>query len=56
MSSDLKRIEKSVNVLVGKPITWVVYGLVLVARYSYRGLVRCGSWLRNRYAVSVGKA
>jgi hypothetical protein len=54
MASELKRIEKSVNVLVGKPVTWAVYGLLLAARYAFRGAVRAVRWLRTRYAVSAG--
>lgn len=56
MSNDLKRIERSVNTIVGKPVSWAVYGLVLGVRYGYRGLVRCGSWLQARYAGYTSKA
>jgi uncharacterized membrane protein YhfC len=55
MPSELKRIEKSVNVLVGKPVTWAVYGLLLAGRYAVRGAISAGRWLRTRYAASAGK-
>jgi hypothetical protein len=53
--SELKRIEKSVNVLVGKPVTWAVYGLLLAVRYGICGLACCGCWLRRRYASCGAK-
>lgn len=56
MSSDLKRIEKSVNVVVGKPVAWLVCGLWLATKHSYHGLLRCGRWLCGRYTACVGKA
>ena len=51
MASELQRIEQSVNVVVGKPVAWAVYGLLLVTRYSARGLVSGAKWLRQRWTA-----
>lgn len=48
--TELKRIEKSVNAVVGMPITWAVYGGLLFGRCCYHGIIRGGTWLRSRYA------
>jgi hypothetical protein len=55
MASELKRIEKSVNVLVGKPVTRAFYGLLLAVRYGIRGALRVGRWLQSRYTASAGQ-
>jgi hypothetical protein len=56
MASELKRIERSVNVFVGKPVTWIVYGLLVAARYAWHGIVGCWKWLRGRYTASSARA
>lgn len=56
MSTDLKKVEKSVNTIVGKPVAYAIYGLILGVRYGWHGLRGCGSWLRNRYTTSFEKA
>ncbi len=56
MSSEIKRIEKSVNVVVGKPVTWGVYGLLVAGRYVFQGIVRCCKWVRSRFSPSVENA
>jgi hypothetical protein len=56
MNSELKRIETSVNVFVGKPVTWLLYGLVLATRHGSRQALRFVTWLRHRCAAWAAKA
>jgi hypothetical protein len=49
MNSEVKRIEKSVDVVVGKPVAWAIYGLLVGVRCAYRALVRFRTWLRQQY-------
>jgi hypothetical protein len=52
MSNELKRIEGSVNTIVGKPVAWFVLGLLVLTRYGFRAIVRCASWLKPRHVSS----
>jgi hypothetical protein len=52
MNSEVKRIEKGTNLVLAKPAAWAVYGLLVGARYGYRGLARLGTWLQRRYAAA----
>jgi hypothetical protein len=51
MTTNLKTIETAVNMLVSKPIVWLVYGLLLAVAYGLSGLVGCGRLVRRRYAL-----
>jgi hypothetical protein len=44
-----ERIEKAVNLVVGRPLAWTLYGLWLAAKHGYRAAIRFGHWLHNRF-------
>jgi hypothetical protein len=46
--TEVQRIENVVNLVIGKPLTWTLYGLWLAAKYGYRATIRFGHWLHNR--------
>ena len=49
MSIELKQIESKVNVFVGKPISWVIYGFAAVTAFGCRKVAGCGRRLRQRW-------
>jgi hypothetical protein len=51
MTSELQRIEESVNSFVGKPLARLVYGLKILTRWGIRNAVRGGSWVPERWAA-----
>ena len=40
----VKRLEKTINVVIGKPLTWAVYGLWLAATHGLRAAVQVGKF------------
>jgi hypothetical protein len=48
---EVQRIERAVNLVIGKPLTWTLYGLWLVAKHGYRAAIRLGRWVYDRYQV-----
>lgn len=54
--SEIQCLERIVNVVVGKPVTWAVYLLWHAAKAGYRCAVQLGQWLRERYARPAEKA
>ena len=46
-----ERIERAVNIVIGKPLAWTFYGLWLAAKHGYRATIRFGRWVRDRYQV-----
>jgi hypothetical protein len=47
--AEVQRIEKAVNLVIGKPLTWTLYGLWLATKHGYCNVIRFGRWLHNRY-------
>jgi hypothetical protein len=47
--AEVQRIEKAVNLVIGKPLAWTLYGLWLAAKHGYRAAIRFGRWVCNRY-------
>jgi hypothetical protein len=50
-----QNLEKVAHLVIAKPISWAIFGVVLAVTYGWRGLVRFEKWLRNRYAASGGR-
>ena len=46
---EVQRIERAVNLVIGKPLTWTLYGLWLATKHGYRAAIRFGRWVYNRY-------
>jgi hypothetical protein len=47
--AEVQRIEKAVNLVIGKPLAWSLYGLWLATKHGYRTAIKFGRWLHNRY-------
>ena len=45
---EVQRIERAVNLVIGKPLTWTLHGLWLAAKHGYRAAIKFGRWLHNR--------
>jgi hypothetical protein len=50
MSEEFKRIEGSVNRIVGKPLAWALYALWLTATRAGRAGACSARWLRAGWA------
>jgi hypothetical protein len=48
---EVQRIERAVNLVIGKPLTWTLYGLWLATKHGYRAAIRLGRWVHDRYQV-----
>jgi hypothetical protein len=53
--TEVQRIEKTVNLVIGKPLAWWLYGLWLAAKHGYRAAIRFGRWVYNRY-LAISKS
>ena len=47
--AEVQRIEKAVNLVIGKPLAWTLYGLWLLARHGYRAAIKFGRWVHDLY-------
>lgn len=47
---ELKRIEKSVNFWIGKPIAWTAFALFATARYAFVATRGLSQGLKARYS------
>lgn len=56
MTTMLKKSDKAVDAVVGKPVSWDVYDVLLPARCCLRDVVRCGNWLKSRHAAATVKS
>jgi hypothetical protein len=56
MSIEVQRLEKSLNVLIAKPLAWTIYGFWLAARHGLVAAIRAGRWLQRRWIVARGNA
>jgi hypothetical protein len=46
--SDARRLETAINFITAKPLAWVLYWLWLALKHSWRGVVWCAGWIRDR--------
>jgi hypothetical protein len=46
--AEVQRLEQIINLIVGKPLTWMLYAIWLVTRFCFRSALRFGQWLRGR--------
>ena len=46
--TEVQRIEKIVNLVIGKPLAWTMYALWLATKHGYRAAIRFGRWVHNR--------
>ena len=53
--AEVQRIEKAVNLVIGKPLAWSLYGLWLATKHGYRAAIRFGRWVYNRY-LAISKS
>jgi hypothetical protein len=50
MSKDFQRIETGVNLVIGKPLTWLSFLIWLACCWCFAMACRFGSWLRQSWA------
>ncbi len=55
MASEVKKWEEGVQLVVGKPLAWLLYGLWLTARWTAIALLRNGKKVEQWWSSRKGR-
>jgi hypothetical protein len=48
MRIELQQVERTVNLMIGKPLAWAVYGCGVALAFVTVGIFHGGKWLLDR--------
>ena len=49
MNTELQTVEGCVNFVIGKPVSWLIYAILVAVRFLCRRLVIAWKWARQKY-------